>query len=111
MILKDETRQPPAKNLRVATAPKMSGPWTTAENAFTPEGLWVEGPSLLKVGEFWHVYYDCYRKHRFGAMRTKDFKTWEDISGQLSFPKGVRHGTAFEVGPEVLDALKAHQSE
>lgn len=106
MILKDETRRPPAKNLRVATASKITGPWKTAEAAFTPDGLWVEGPSLLKVGDFWHVYYDCYREHRFGAMRTRDFKTWEDISGQLSFPKGTRHGTAFEVSRDVLKELK-----
>jgi len=111
MILKDETRHPPAKNLRVATAPRMTGPWKTAETAFTPKGLWVEGPSLLKVGEFWHVYFDCYREKRFGAMRTRDFKTWEDISGEISFPKGVRHGTAFEVSPDVLRALKAHRPD
>jgi hypothetical protein len=111
MILRDETRHPPAKNLRVATAPKMSGPWTIAEEAFTHEGLWVEGPSLLKGGDWWHVYFDCYNKKRFGAMRTKDFQSWEDISEQIAFPQDIRHGTAFEVDREIVDALRAHRSD
>lgn len=107
MILKDETRHPPAKNLRIATSGKATGPWSAASKPFTPEGLWVEGPSCLKVGDYCYVYFDAYAKHRYGAMRTKDFKDWEDISDRLSFPNGTRHGTAFAVSKEVLDKLLA----
>lgn len=110
MILKDETRQPSAKNLRVATADKITGPWHVAEKPFTPPGLWVEGPSLLKVGDWWYLYYDCYQDHRYGAMRTKDFKQWQDISERIWFPPGTRHGTAFEVPSVVLDQLMGHFS-
>ena len=42
-----------------------------------------------------------------GAMRTADFKSWEDVSEQLSFPAGTRHGTAFTVPKEVFDKLLA----
>jgi hypothetical protein len=105
MILKDETRHPPAKNLRIASSEKVTGPWSAASKSFTPDGLWVEGPSCLKVGEYWYVYFDAYAKHRYGAMRTADFQNWEDVSDQLSFPKGTRHGTVFAVSQEVLDKL------
>jgi predicted GH43/DUF377 family glycosyl hydrolase len=109
MILKDETRYPPAKNLRIATSPRVTGPWSAASEPFSPQGLGVEGPSCLKVGEYWHVYFDAYTKHQYGAMRTKDFENWKDISDQLSFPKRTRHGTAFTVPKEVLAKLLAEK--
>jgi len=107
LITKNETRYPPAKNLHVATSDKATGPWTTVGKPFTPEGLWVEGPTALKVGDHWYVYFDCYATHRYGAMKTKDFKTWEDVSDKLHVPKGMRHGTAFAVSKEVLDGVLA----
>ena len=106
MVLKDETRHPPAKNLRIATSDRATGPWGKASAPFSPKGLWVEGPTCLKVGGYWHVYFDAYRKHRYGAMRTRDFKAWEDISDRLVLPKGIRHGTAFAVRKAVLDKLR-----
>jgi len=105
MVLKDETRHPPAKNLRIATSDRVTGPWAVASEPFSPPGLWVEGPTCLRVGDWWHVYFDAYAKHRYGAMRTKDFQTWEDISSQLRFPKDTRHGTAFRVPRAALDRL------
>jgi hypothetical protein len=105
MILKDETRFPPAKNLRVARSAKVTGPWNSASSPFTPEGLWVEGPTVLKAGEWYIVYYDAYRKHAYGAMRTKDFETWEDVSEKMSFPERMRHGTVLSVSDDVLGKL------
>jgi len=105
MILKDETRHPAAKNLRIATSNKVTGPWSAASEPFSPKGLWVEGPSCLKVGKQWVVYYDEYTRHEYGAMRTTDFKNWEIISDKLTFPKQTRHGTAFAVTADVLEKL------
>jgi hypothetical protein len=51
------------------------------------------------------VYYDAYRKHRYGAMRTQDFETWEDISEKISFPPDTRHGTILTVSNELLQKL------
>jgi len=56
MILKDETLTPPAKELYVATSKKIAGPWKLAPKPFSPK--WVEGPTCLKVGDSWLVYYD-----------------------------------------------------
>jgi glycosyl hydrolase family 43 len=105
MILKDETRYPPAKNLRIATSAKVTGPWSEASDPFTPKGLWVEGPSSMKLGKRWVVYYDEYRRNKYGGLSTTDFKAWEDISDKLEFPKETRHGTAFSVSKKVLKVL------
>ncbi len=84
MILKDETRHPAEKNLRVARSDSLYGPWTEPSEPFTPEDVWVEGPTLLEKGDATIVYYDEYMNKRYGAMRTTDFKTWEDISAHVS---------------------------
>jgi hypothetical protein len=105
MIAKDETRHPPAKNLHIAASDKVTGPWEKASEPFSPEGLWVEGATALKIGEYWYVYFDAYTKHRYGAMRTKDFKSWEDVSDRLKVPKGMRHGTVFSTSHDILDKL------
>jgi hypothetical protein len=49
---------------------------------------------LLKAGRDWLVYFDHYSKPQFyGAVRTRDFKTWEDATSRMSFPAGARHGS------------------
>jgi hypothetical protein len=105
MITKDETRHPPAKNLHLASSNKVTGPWKKLGEPFSPEGVWVEGATTLKIDDYWYVYFDCYAIHRYGAMRTKDFKNWEDVSEKLKVPKGMRHGTVLEVSKGILDKL------
>lgn len=105
MIVKDETELPtPKKHLRMATSDKAIGPYSAASPAFTKD--WVEGPTVLKVGPDWIVYYDEYRDHRYGALKTRDWRAWENISEQLSFPAGVRHGTAFAVSSSIFATLQ-----
>lgn len=105
MILKDETELPIAKkHLRLATSDRAAGPYSAASDKFTMD--WVEGPTALNVNGDWLVYYDMYRDHRYGAVKTRDWKTWENISDKISFPKGVRHGTAFAVSGDVLARLQ-----
>ena len=56
-------------------------------------------------------YFDKYRDHRYGAVRSLDYgETWEDVSEQVSFPRGIRHGTAFAVDISVVEALKANRN-
>ena len=106
MFVKDETKAPVAKkHIRIATADKAEGPYGHASAPFTPD--WVEGPTSLKIGDTWYVYYDGYTRHRMEGSKSKDLKTWESITDQLSFPRGVRHGTAFKVSDEIAARLKA----
>jgi hypothetical protein len=92
------------KHLRFARADAVTGPFKDLSDPFTP--AWSEGPTALRVGDRVIVYYDLYREHRYGAMRTADFKTWEDLTEQISFPEGTRHGTAFAVERTIVEALR-----
>ncbi len=105
MLLKDETRYPAAKNLYVATSNSMSGPWNKAVAPFSPEGIWVEGPTLLKTDDWYYVYYDEYTRHQYGAMRTQDFIHWQNVSDQIQLPSGTRHGTVVAISRVQLKAL------
>lgn len=103
LIIKDETKNPVKKHLRHAIVKDADGPWRDFSAPFTRD--WVEGPTVLKVGDAWIVFYDVYREKHFGALRTRDWKTFEDITSQIAFPEGIRHGTAIEVPGELLDRL------
>ena len=96
MFLKDETERPPQKNIRLAYADRAEGPWSPPSAPITGD-YWAEGPTALRVGDRWIVYFDRYRDHRYGALASADLKSWTDISTSLSLPNGIRHGTAFEV--------------
>jgi beta-xylosidase len=102
MVIKDETPRPvPKKHLRVAEAKRPDGPYGPASAPVSID--WVEGPSVLKLGEEWIVYYDEYTRKRYGAIRTRDFRKWTPID--VTFPAGARHGTAFRVPAEVADRM------
>ncbi len=76
MFVKDETKAPVAKkHIRIATAEKAEGPYGHASEPFTPD--WVEGPTVLKMGDTWYVYYDGYTRHRMEGSKSKDLKAWE----------------------------------
>ncbi len=104
MFLKDETRQPPQKNIRMAFSDKAQGPYSKASKPITGD-YWAEGPTAIKIGEDWIVYFDKYRKHRYGAVMSKDLTDWRDISDRVSFPGGFRHGTVLAVDRDILDGL------
>jgi hypothetical protein len=106
MIFKDETKVPTAmKNLRIATAATLTGPYQVVSEPINPPGSWVEGPTTLKVGKEVIVYFDVYTKHHYAALASTDMKTWRDVTKDLVMPKGIRHGTAFEVSGEVVKKL------
>ena len=105
LFLKDETRTPPQKNIRIATSKKLTGGYSKPTVPITGD-YWAEGPTPIKIGDSWIVYFDKYMDQRMGAVRSKDLKNWEDISDEVSFPKGTRHGTVFKVSQKVLENLK-----
>ena len=106
MFLKDETRAPVAKkHIRIAWADRPAGPWGAAGEAISAD--WVEGPTVLKVGDKWLLYFDAYTRGRYEGLRSRDLVRWEPLGPALSFPKGVRHGTALAVPATVIDSLRA----
>ena len=111
LFFKDETRFPkPVKNLRLARAGDIEGPYTLDPNPLNPPGSWTEGPTSIELGGDTVVYFDCYMEHRYGAVRTRDFRNWEDISSRLVMPKGMRHGTVFAVPRAIVRGLLAAQA-
>jgi beta-xylosidase len=107
LFLKDETRYPPQKNIRLATSSSVEGPYTAASEPITGD-YWAEGPTAIKVGEEWVVYFDKYMDRRMGAVSSPDLQNWTDISDRITFPEGTRHGTVLKVSRKVLDKLLAH---
>lgn len=107
MFLKNETRHPAAeKNIRVAFSEKAAGPYGPVSEPIHGN-YWAEGPSALRVGDRWIVYFDRYTEGRYGAAASRDLKHWEDISDRVQFPRGARHGTAFEVERAVVEHIEA----
>jgi beta-xylosidase len=103
MFLKDETRRPAKKNIRFATSENADGPYGPASEPISPN--WVEGPTAVKIGDEWIVYFDEYTRGRYGAVKSKDLKHWESITDKPSLPEGARHGTIFTVTDAVLAKL------
>jgi beta-xylosidase len=113
LIVKDETRNPPKKYLQLAEAKDgdLRGPFEKLSPPFTPAGLWVEGPTAIKIGADYVVYYDAYRTKHYGALRSRDLKTWEDVTAKLVLPDEgtpvrMRHGTVIEVPRELVAKLR-----
>lgn len=105
MIFKDERRNPLQKRLRLTFADSPSGPWTGVTEPFTID--WVEGPSAIRIGPEWWIYFDHYSKPRYyGAVRTRDWKTFEDVSKLVSFPEDHRHGTVVRIDEETVRELE-----
>lgn len=105
LFVKNENLTPPEKNIRVTSNDKPYDFPTAVSEPITGD-YWAEGASPLQVGEYVYVYFDKYMEGKYGAVRSKDMKTWEDVSDQITFPRGTRHGTAFKVPVRILEALK-----
>ena len=106
MFLKDETLIPePEKNIRIATSKDLTGNYGEASGPITTN--WVEGPTAIKIDEEWIVYFDMYTKHQMGAVVSSDLKNWRDITEDIHFPEGTRHGSVFKVKEQVVETIKS----
>ena len=101
LLLKDNTR--PQRSLRVAFGDAPLGPWREISAPFTAK--LTEGPTALKIGGDWLIYYDAYGNKNYGAARTREFKTFTDATSEMTFPPGLKHGTAFVATKTDLDYL------
>ncbi|MDP4276534.1 MAG: glycoside hydrolase family 43 protein [Bacteroidota bacterium] len=101
LVYKDNTRL--ERNLKVTFANKVPGPYEGESPAFT--GFQTEGPAVVKVGAKWLIYYDAYGEKKYSAVSTLDFDSFEDISTEISVPKGHKHGTIFISNRKVLRKL------
>jgi hypothetical protein len=105
LFLKDETRRPKAeKNIRWTTADQLEGPYGKPSEPITGK-YWAEGPTCVEVNGKYVVYFDKYTRGKMGAVESKDLISWTDISDQISFIGGVRHGSVFKVPHRKAQAI------
>ncbi len=105
MFLKDETREPAQKNIKVACAKKLTGPYSVPSDPITGN-YWAEGPAALQVDKQWIVYFDKYTQHKYGAITSTNLIDWSDVSDQISLPAGIRHGTIVKVTKDEYELLE-----
>lgn len=109
MFLKDETKFPtPQKNLHVAYGTTIEKGFGKPSRSITGD-YWAEGPTAIKLGNAWMVYFDKYRNHKYGAVTSTDLEHWTDVSDKIQFPSGTRHGTVVKVPVSVLKTLQQYQ--
>ncbi|MFO0889646.1 MAG: glycoside hydrolase family 43 protein [Isosphaeraceae bacterium] len=108
LIVKDETLRPVKKHLRLAVGDSPEGPFGDVSAPFTPS--WVEGPSAIRLGDDSLVYFDRYTQHRYGAVRSRNLKDWEDITARVHFPRDARHGTVLMVPRSIVEKLTETRS-
>lgn len=105
MFLKDETREPEQKNIRISKSKTLNKGYSQASNPISGN-YWAEGPTIIKVKDKWILYFDKYIEKKMGALISSDLETWVDISDQVKFPKGTRHGSVLKITKYELDQLK-----
>lgn len=101
LVLKDNTR--PERNIKVAFGSSPLGPWQNISKPFTDD--FTEGPSVVKLGDEWLIYYDSYRKKIYEVSATKDFVKFDNITSQVKVPEGHKHGTIVPVRRKFVDQL------
>ena len=101
LVFKDNTR--PNRMLQVAFAPSPYGPYSEPSEPFTES--FIEGPTVLQINQDYYILYDVYRKKIFGASKTADFVTFEDVTCTMSIPQGHKHGTVFKASESVVKNL------
>jgi hypothetical protein len=92
------------ENLRVAFAETPLGPWGQPSDLFTNVGC--ESPCVLKFGDEWLIYYQMYENHQCGAVKTRDFRTFTDVTEFLSFPQDLQYGAVFTAPSSILENLQ-----
>lgn len=108
MFVKNENSNPPEKNIRYTTSKNLYGPYNILVSNPITGNYWAEGPTAIKINGYIYVYFDKYREKKYGVVRTKDFKNWEDISNLLEMPLGIRHGSILKIDKNVLQKLLEH---
>ncbi|QNL52512.1 glycoside hydrolase family 43 protein [Olivibacter sp. SDN3] len=102
LVLKDNTR--PNRNLKVAFAEKAEGSYHGISESFSE--MKTEGPTVVKAGKKYLIYFDSYGDEKYKVIATEDFKQFKAIDDEVSIPKGHKHGTIFKASKKVLERLK-----
>ncbi|WP_235549355.1 glycoside hydrolase family 43 protein [Paenibacillus sp. Root444D2] len=65
----------------------------------------TEGPTLYNVerngSKEWILLVDGFQEHYYGAYRSTDLMTWNNITDQVHVPKGARHGSVIQLNKDL----------
>ena len=104
LVVKDETKNPVKKHIRLVVGDRPEGPYSKAGPAISQD--WVEGPSGIQLGDEYYIYFDHYANPKYyGGIQSTDMAHWQDVSSLMTFPKGFRHGTVLKVPAVVVQNL------
>lgn len=105
LFVKNETYAPKTeKNIRLIRCETPDGPFSPPSPAITG-AYWAEGPSAVKVGRTWYVYFDKHMENRYGLVTSDDLVHWTDLSDRVEFPKDARHGTVLRVPRALIQPM------
>lgn len=80
------------------TSSSPEGPWSAVSSGITKRG--VEGPTAIKIGNEYRVYFDPYsysdKKYRY--VKSTNLKDWSDGT---PIPFSFRHGTILKISKDV----------
>jgi hypothetical protein len=110
------------KHVLVATSTTLQGPWTLQPAPISPSSfrenhpnnkqLWAEAPSIFwhEAAQEWWVFYEYFRAMRYGAAKSADGESWQNMDDAVHFPELAKHGTVFEVHEEeIIQKLRSWQ--
>ncbi|HUW20320.1 MAG TPA: glycoside hydrolase family 43 protein [Sedimentisphaerales bacterium] len=104
-----EVFTPAHQNIRIARSRSRYGLFGDISEPITGSGpgKWHnEGPCAVKAGDEYYVFYDHHSGETYyGAVKSRDLKNWVDVSEQIHFPKGLKHGSIIKVPKCVLTPL------
>ena len=101
LLHNDNTR--PMLNLRASTSSTPFGPWGPSADAFT--GKFAGSPTAIQAGREWWIYYTNTESGKAGLVKTRDFRSFQDASGQLAFPEGRHPVSVLKVERSVVERL------
>lgn len=104
-VFKDQTVDPLRYSIRWASGPSVEGPWDELSGPITSS--WSEGPSVIKAGDKFIVYYDHYRPPhaQYQGVETTDWMHWTSVNVSMHFPEASKHGSFFRVTEEEAQRL------
>lgn len=106
LVYKDQTTDPLRYQVRFAVGPTLEGPWNDIHPPITES--WSEGPSVIRVGKEFVIYYDHYRAPaRYEGVQSRDWRHWESVNDRISFPAHAKHGSFFAISPAEAHRVEA----
>jgi len=101
------------KNIHSAQSNGPEGPWKNISAAIFGDSSSdifrnaAEGPELIKVGKYWHLYMDLYRQNKFALFISESLDgPWERVRWKLRMPPGAQHGSFLKVKFADIEGLK-----